>query len=54
MGSIVYSGEYCEKDIRSRIAMWKKPLMDNGKLLFNSILKRIITYFVWSVALYAA
>ena len=55
LGSVVTADGYCEKDIRSTIAMWKKAFMDKRKLFRTPKLdlwKRISKCFVWSVALY--
>ena len=58
LGSIVSSDGYCEKDIRSRIAMGKQAFTNKRRLLTSTLnldlKKRIIKCMVWSVALYGA
>ena len=58
LGSLISEDGYCTKEIRSRIEMAKKLLMEKKKLftgeMYLELKKRIMKCLVWSVALYAA
>ena len=57
-GSLISQDGYCIKEIRRRIEMAKKALMEKKKLFTGKmnleLKKRIMKCMVWSVALYAA
>jgi hypothetical protein len=58
LGSIISEDGYCDKDIRSRIAMGKNAFMIKKRLFTSSmnmeLKKRIMKSTIWPVATYAA